>query len=256
VREVRIHSVRRGYDPRECALVAFGGAGPLHACEVAAQLEVPVILLPPAPGITSAMGLLATDLKYDNVRTVGVMLAEADREALDRAFAEMERDLRARFTAGDEPVLHREAACRYAGQGYELAVDCDTLGEDWRQVLGTSFHERHRREYGFDFPGDPVEVINLRVIATGEIPTRPHTSVPAGDGEPRAAASGTCTVVFGGDEGHAEHVVPTFDRALLRAGDVLPSPAIVHEMDSTVVISPGWDGVVAPDGTIRLEVAR
>jgi N-methylhydantoinase A len=135
-------------------------------------------------------------------------------------------------------------------------VDCDTLGEDWREVLGTSFHERHRREYGFDFPGDPVEVINLRVIATGEIPTRPHTSVPAGDGEPRAAASGTCTVVFGGDEGHAEHVVPTFDRALLRAGDVLPSPAIVHEMDSTVVISPGWDGVVAPDGTIRLEVAR
>ncbi len=103
VREVRIHSVRRGYDPRECALVAFGGAGPLHACEVAEQLEVPVILLPPAPGITSAMGLLATDLKYDSIRTVGVMLAEADRDALDRAFAEMERDLRARFAAGDEP---------------------------------------------------------------------------------------------------------------------------------------------------------
>ena len=100
VREMRIHSVRRGYDPRECALVAFGGAGPLHACEVAAQLEVPVILLPPAPGITSAMGLLATDLKYDSVRTVGVMLSEADRDALDRAFAEMERDLRARFAAG------------------------------------------------------------------------------------------------------------------------------------------------------------
>ena len=168
----------------------------------------------------------------------------------------MERDLRARFAAGDEPVLHREAACRYAGQGYELAVDCDTLGEDWRELLGTNFHERHRREYGFNFPGDPVEIINLRVTATGAIPTRPHTSVPAGDGDPAAAATGTRSVVFGGEDGHAEHVVPTYDRALLRAGDVLPSPAIVNEMDSTVVISPGWNGVVAPDGTIRLEVAR
>ncbi len=255
VREVRIHSVRRGYDPRECALVAFGGAGPLHACEVAEQLEVPVILLPPAPGITSAMGLLATDLKYDSVRTVGVMLADADREALDRAFTRMERDLLARFAAGDDPVLHREAACRYAGQGYELGVDCDALGDGWRERLGTSFHARHRHEYGFDFPGDPVEIINLRVTATGAIPTRPHTSVQAGDGDPRAAATGSRTVVFGDDGRHAEHVVPTYDRALLRAGDALPGPAIVHEMDSTVVISPGWDGVVAPDGTIRLERA-
>jgi N-methylhydantoinase A/oxoprolinase/acetone carboxylase beta subunit len=183
------------------------------------------------------------------------MLSDADRDALDRAFAEMERDLRARFAAGDAPVLHREAACRYAGQGYELAVDCDALGDGWRERLGTSFHARHRREYGFDFPGDPVEIINLRVTATGTIPTRPHTSVPDGDGDPRAAATGTQTVVFGGDDGHAEHVVPTYDRTLLRAGDALPGPAIVHEMDSTVVISPGWDGVVAPDGTIRLETS-
>ena len=254
VREVRIHSVRRGYDPRECALVAFGGAGPLHACEVAAQLEVPVILLPPAPGITSAMGLLATDLKYDSIRTVGVMLSEADRDALDRAFAEMERDLRARFAASDEPVLHREAACRYAGQGYELAVDCDTLGEDWRELLGTNFHERHRREYGFNFPGDPVEIINLRVTATRR---DPHSAAhlgprrrrrPGGRGDRhpqrrvrwRGRARGA----------RRAHLRP---RAPARRGRA-PQPAIVNEMDSTVVISPGWNGVVAPDGTIRLEV--
>jgi N-methylhydantoinase A/oxoprolinase/acetone carboxylase beta subunit len=255
VREVRIHSVRRGYDPRECALVAFGGAGPLHACEVAAQLEVPVILVPPAPGITSAMGLLATDLKYDVVRTVGVMLAEADRAALDRAFGEMEDDLRARFAAGEEPVLRREAACRYTGQGYELAVGCDALGDDWRAVLDAGFHERHRGEYGFAFPGDPVEVINLRVTATAAIPTRPQTSVPAGDGDPQAAVTGEHTVVFGDASGHEAHLVTTYDRDALRAHDAIPGPAIVHEMDSTVVISPGWDGVVLPDGTIRLEAA-
>jgi N-methylhydantoinase A len=210
---------------------------------------VPVILLPPAPGITSAMGLLATDLRYDSVRTIGTMLADADREALERVFAEMEAELRARFGAGEEPVLHREAACRYTGQGYELAADCDVLGDDWRERVGAGFHERHRHEYGFDFPGDPVEIINLRVIATGAIPTRPETTAPT-DG---AGPTGTRTVVFAGLE---EHVVTTYDRERLRAGDALTGPAIVHEMDSTIVISPGWRGDVAPDGTLRLERAR
>jgi N-methylhydantoinase A len=183
------------------------------------------------------------------------MLAEADRAALDRTFADMERDLRARFAAGDEPVLHREAACRYVGQGYELAVDCHDLGEDWRGVLDSGFHDRHRREYGFAFPGDPVEVINLRVTATAAIPTRPHTSVPAGDGSPAPAVTGERTVIFGDGVGHEPRRVTTYDRGGLRAGDGIPGPAIVHEMDSTVVISPGWDGVVLPDGTIRLEAA-
>jgi N-methylhydantoinase A len=259
VREIRVHSVRRGYDPRECALVAFGGAGPLHGCDIAEQLEIPVILLPPAPGITSAMGLLATDLRYDSVRTVGLMLADARRDALEAAFAEMEAELRSRFAGrdGPPPALHREAACRYAGQGYELAADCDALGDHWREQIGESFRSQHFHEYGFDFAGDPIEIINLRVVATAEIPTRPHTSVPAGGESAADAAIGSARVVFGGAAGgHAVHEVTTYARERLRAGNRIGGPAVVHEMDSTVIVSPGWAAEVLGDGTIRLTTTR
>ena len=134
-------------------------------------------------------------------------------------------------------------------------MDCDALGDGWRERLGTSFHARHRHEYGFDFPGDPVEIINLRVTATGAIPTRPHTLGAGRRRRPAGRGDGSRTVVLGGDGRRAQHVVPTYDRAHLWAGDVVSGPTIVHEMDSTVVISPGWDGMVAPDGTIRLERA-
>lgn len=254
VREVRMHSVRRGYDPRECALVAFGGAGPLHGCDIADQLEIPVILMPPSPGITSAMGLLATDLKYDNVRTVGLMLADASLEDLENTFGEMEAELRSRFEGGEgaAPSVHREAACRYAGQGYELAADCDTLGEDWREQIGESFRSQHFHEYGFDFAGDPIEIINLRVIATAEIPARPQTHIAAGDADPQAAATGTRDVVFADGEGQVTHEVTAYDRDRLLAGNLIPGPAVIFEMDSTVIISPGWNGEVLHDATIRL----
>ena len=254
VREIRVHSVRRGYDPRECALVAFGGAGPLHGCEIAEQLEIPTILLPPTPGITSAMGLLATDLKYDNVRTVGVMLADADRGQLDARFGEMEEDLRARFDGheGAEPAVHREAACRYAGQGYELAADCDALGNDWREQIAESFRSQHFHEYGFDFAGDPIEIINLRVVATAEIATRPTTAVAVGGPDAAGAVTGISRVTFAGADGHRAHDVGAYARERLLAGNRIVGPAIVHEMDSTVVISPGWTGEVLGDGTLRL----
>ena len=254
VREIRVHSIRRGYDPRECALVAFGGAGPLHACEIAEQLEIPTILIPPAPGITSAMGLLTTDLKYDNVRTVGLMLDAAQRDAIEETFAAMEDELRERLEGhhGHAPSLRREAACRYAGQGYELAASCDALGADWREQIAESFHRQHQHEYGFAFRGDPIEIINLRVIATAEISGRPETAAPAGGGDPSDARTKTTAMVFATADGPQRMDVGAYARERLRADDQLAGPAVVHEMDSTVVISPGWAGKVRPDGTIRL----
>jgi N-methylhydantoinase A len=249
--------VRRGYDPRECALVAFGGAGPLHACEIAEELEIPTILVPPSPGITSAMGLLTTDLRYDNVRTVGLMLDEADRDVIESTFAEMEAELRERLEGheGAAPTLSREAACRYAGQGYELAASCDSLGGRWRDQIAESFHERHRHEYGFEFRGDPIELINLRVIATAEIASRPETAVDSGDADPAAASSGSTRIVFGDAAGGAAEV-PAYERVRLLAGNRLEGPAVVHEMDSTVVVSRGWAGEVLGDGTLRLSIGE
>ena len=186
------------------------------------------------------MGLLATDLKYDNVRTVGRMLADADRGELDANFAEMEAELRARLEghAGLTPVLRREAACRYAGQGYELAASCDELGDDWREQIAESFHRQHHHEYGFEFRGDPIEIINLRVTATAEIATRPHTTVLEGGLDASEALTGTTEMVFARP---SPGVVAAYARDRLRAGNRLPGPAVVHEMDSTVVISPGLD---------------
>ncbi len=260
VREVRVHSVRRGYDPRECALVAFGGAGPLHACEIAEELDIPTILIPPSPGITSATGLLTTDLRYDNVRTVGLMLAAAGRDEIEHTFEAMEAELRERLAGhqGGAPKLHREAACRYAGQGYELAASCDDLGEDWRERIAEAFHDSHRHEYGFDFPGDPIELINLRVVATAEITGRPRTEVEQGPADPSPAESGRVRTVFAGREAAAARPleVTAYERGRLLAGNLLPGPAVVHEMDSTTVVYPGWSAEVLADATMRLTHAE
>ena len=255
VREIRLHSIRRGYDPRECALVAFGGAGPLHACEIAEQLDIPVVLIPTAPGITSAMGLLTTDLRYDAIRTVGLMLSSAERETLEQRFDEMEAELGERFAdhTGAAPVLRREAACRYAGQGYELSAECDELGSDWRERIEQGFHDQHEHEYGFHFPNDPVEIISLRVIATSEIASRPTYSLEAGDGSPEDALIGSSELVLPAAGAEPERrPAPRYRRDALLAGARLSGPAVVLEMDSTLVITPQWDGEVLDDGTVRL----
>ncbi len=250
VREIRVHSIRRGYDPRECALVAFGGAGPLHACEIAEELEIPAILLPPAPGITSAVGLLATDRRYDVVRTIGVLLGDVERETLERRFAEMEADVLARFGGGEQPpALRRRADCRYLGQGYELPISCDALGDGWREEMAAGFHGQHEHEYGFCFPDHPIEVVNLRVTGIAEIEAAPVTRARRG-GDP-AARVGERPIVFSLDEGPV--AAAAYDRERLGEGDRLEGPAIVHEMDSTVVVAPGWQGKVLADGTIELE---
>jgi N-methylhydantoinase A len=255
VREIRVHSIRRGYDPRECALVAFGGAGPLHACAIAEELEIPAILVPPSPGITSAMGLLATDLRYDSVRTVGMMLETAEREALEQRFAEMTEELHARFEGhvGPEPAVRREAMCRYAGQGYELSASCDDLGEDWRERIEGNFHRQHEHEYGFHFPNDPVEIISLRTTAVSEIPARPVVARDDGDGRAGAPrAVGRADVVFARAGEPERRSVPTYDRDALPIGSRLDGPCMVLEMDSTIVVGPSWGGEVLADGTLRL----
>jgi N-methylhydantoinase A len=252
VREIRVHSVRRGYDPRECALVAFGGAGPLHACDIAEDLEIPTILLPPAPGITSAMGLLATDLRYELVRTIAQLVGNAAPELLEARFSEMEADLRTRFSPDSNapPTLARRADCRYLGQGYELPIALDDLEHGWQERVASSFDAQHEHEYGFSFPGHPIEIVNVRVTAVAEVAARPTTHVDerrSGEG----LESGTARVLFALADGPVD--AATYERSSLRAADVIDGPAIIHEMDSTVVIAPAWRGEVLADGTIRLE---
>ena len=252
VREVRVHSIRRGYDPRACTLVPFGGAGPLHACEVAEELQVPRILIPPAPGVTSARGLLATDLRYDTVRTVSTLVDQAELADLEAIFEEMERDSLDRFAIGTGPVptMTRRADCRYAGQGYELPIPFDGMGGDWRAKVAEGFHEQHHSEYGFNFPEHSIQIVNLRVTAVSEIEARPTTHVEPGTADASAAQTGTRRILFSPEAGHIE--VATYNRARLLSGNRFDGPAVINEMDSTIVVTPEFAGEVLYDGTILL----
>jgi N-methylhydantoinase A len=181
-----------------------------------------------------------------------VLLADAERPALERRFGEMEDDLRSRFAldGGSPPVLRRRADCRYLGQGYELPISCDALGDGWREEMAASFHAQHEHEYGFCFPDHPIEVVNLRATAIAEIEAAPVTRAPSGGG-PDGARTGERPILFSLAEG--PRPATAYERERLGAGDRIAGPAIVHEMDSTVVLAPAWEGTVLADGTIRLE---
>lgn len=264
---IRQNSIRRGHDPREYALVALGGAGPLHACDLAEELGISSILCPPAPGVTSAIGLLTTDLRYEYVRTVGIPLADATPEQIESVIQEIEAEITSQLerdmshaaqTSGDPSIMggievERYLDCRYIGQGYELQVPYAGSGGDWKQQVKQSFDAMHQATYGFSFENDPVEIINVRVVGIGNMKPVAAPDIERGGADPSHAAVGTASVIFGTPQQHQRYEVKTFDRSKLAAGNVIAGPAIIHGMDSTIVINPGWTGDVLRDGTIRLQ---
>src|SRR5262249_15247062 len=146
-RAIRSRTIEKGHDPREFTLVAFGGAGPLHAAELAELLGVPEVLVPPYPGITSAIGLLTSDLKYDQMRTVFMVEGAVDEERLNRELEDLERDLRARLNADGIPDTEIEVLrgldCRYVGQGYELRVPLPSA--TFTSAALEEFHRLHEQ---------------------------------------------------------------------------------------------------------------
>ncbi|MGZ4336961.1 MAG: hydantoinase/oxoprolinase family protein, partial [Gaiellaceae bacterium] len=179
-RAIRSRTIEKGHDPREFALIAFGGAGPLHAAEVADSLEIPEVLVPPHPGITSASGLLTSDLKYDQMRTVFQLQGAIDADRLNRELDQLEEELRGwlrRDGVADADVeVVRALDCRYAGQGYELRVTVDGA---FSEATLDRFHVLHEREYGSAY-GDPIEVVNARVTAIGKRTTFAELPVTGG----------------------------------------------------------------------------
>ena len=172
---IELNSVRRGYDPRDFTIVAGGGAGPLFACEIAAELDIPHVLVPPHPGIIAANGLLATDQKYEFVATERHALAELDHERLDARYRELITQARVQLDADGVPDPAREirrlADCRYAGQGYEVRfeVPAGEIDDDWVQRLAEAFHAAHEEEFGHRFAEGGIEVVNIRVLGLGRV---------------------------------------------------------------------------------------
>ncbi len=251
-------SVQRGYDPREFALVAFGGAGPLHANRLAAELRIPTTIIPASPGITSALGLLATDLVHEYGRTMRQLSSAVDPTELSTEFQALEaegyRALSRDGVASERITFRRLVEVRYVGQSYELAVPIPggELADGRVSAAIETFHSEHRRAYGFAAPEEPTEIVTLRVAAIGRMP-RPQLRVlsEAPDGVP--SASGVRPVYF------AEHgdfrPCTIYGRYGLAAGARIAGPAVVEELDSTSVVHPGYAATVDTMGNLLLSRA-
>ena len=240
---IRSRTVQKGIDPRNYALVAFGGAGPLHGAEVADMLGIPEVIVPPHPGITSAVGLLISDLRYDAIRTSFQVSGAADLARINADFAAMAKELAERFTADGidlkNVTFERRGDLRYVGQGYELKVPIPDGPIDDKVLAKVfeTFHEIHRREYGHHFADSGIEIVNLRLV--GAASAAKIAKPAAGTAKSVDAArvrQGTGT--FRVDGKLADYPTDFYRRDLLPVGERIAGPAIVLQMDSTTVVPP------------------
>jgi N-methylhydantoinase A len=250
---IREISIQRGYDPRDFTLIAFGGAGPMHALAVAEELGIPRVLVPRHPGNFSALGLLASDIKHDDVRTrVGplatqeVLLAELFGEMATTA----RRQLELEGFAPEQQRLVRSLDLRYRGQAFELNVG---VGEDGQPLPGLAtithgFHHLHESAYGHANREATIELVNARLVAYGVVPKPAAERYESDSTSMDAALVERRPVWFGG----RRHDSPVWERARLPARAELAGPAIVEEFGATSVIPPGWAGRLDDHGNLRL----
>ena len=251
---MRVVSVQRGYDPREFVLVAFGGAGPLHANALAEAMGLPTVLIPPSPGVASAVGLLMTDIKHEFVATRRQLLEDTPPAELQATLNEFEQEASRLLGQEREDWLSvnllRTLDLRYRGQSHELQVTLPggSLGPDELSRARGQFEEAHRRAYGYTAPEDPIELVNLRLTAIGKLPGLPRKTVESGSGDPAGAERGGRKLWFRGLG--REEDCPVYDRYRLRGGDTLAGPALVEEMDASTVILPGYSARVDQHGNL------
>jgi N-methylhydantoinase A len=247
---IRSRTVQKGHDPREFALVAFGGGGPTQAAEVADSLEIPEVIVPPYPGITSAMGLLTSDLKYDQMRTVFMLEGAIDAGRLDGELAAATDELRARLredgVSREEIEVAAGLDCRYVGQGYELRIPLPE--ERFTPEALEEFHRLHEQEYGHAFR-DPIEIVNLRVTAHGKRPRVERLPAPQNGGDPML---GEGEGLFRRDGRLTPYPTRYYERWLLPVGESFDGPAVVFQRDTTTVVPPGWKAGADVSGSLIL----
>ncbi len=236
---IRVVSVERGHDPRDFVLLAFGGAGPLHACELAHELSIPKVLIPVYPGVFSALGMVVADIKHEFVLTRR-MNPEGDKKEI---FEELEekaaRTLKREGVPPENIELRTFIDTRYVGQSYELRIPAENAVQN--------FHEAHRQLYGYADTSAPVEFVNFRVVGIGkqEKISLPRIEKRKGEVRPKEVRE----VFF--DKFLKTSV---YRREDLRSKDAICGPAIIEEMESTVLVPPGWTLTVDEYGNLILEV--
>ncbi|MSP38478.1 MAG: hydantoinase/oxoprolinase family protein [Deltaproteobacteria bacterium] len=257
VEALRLVTVARGEDPREYALVAFGGCGPVHAAKLAEELQIGRVIVPPAPGVASAMGLLVADFKRDYIRTRIGDLATVTAAQVQTRFEELEQaardELQGEKISAEEIRFARALDLRYAIQKYELSVPvgCGALHEtdkpNWRRL----FDERHEQQYGTRASDQKVEIVNYHLTAILPVPRPEPKPAPFTGESAKNALRGRRRAYF-----DAWLDCPVYAREKLACGNRVAGPAIVEQEDSTTVIHPGQNSYVDPFGNIVIEVSR
>ena len=289
---LRIVSVERGHDAREFSLAAFGGAGPVHAAALAEELGIPEVVVPPIPGGFSALGLVATDLRRDWSHTFYAPIESIDLDALNRRLEDLEGRAEAMLRGAGVPepsrVIERAADCRYAKQAYELTVPLTggTITRESLAGLAGEFHARHLRTYGHENPDESVQMVNVRVTATGRMPRVGFHARPEGMGKGKGQGEGAAASAPSAPAARAEAEREVWFGAPVRcpvigrydlpatgsgagsgaasgsgdganegagAGAGRPGPFIVEEMDCTVVVPPGWSAALDERGFILMK---
>jgi N-methylhydantoinase A len=249
---VRLISIRRGYDPREFCLVAFGGAGPLHGAALARELSIPAVLVPPNPGVTSALGCLLVDVRHDLSTMFTGHVDSVDREEFEVEFAKLEAEARERLEHEEVPEeqmsIQRLIDMRYVGQWRSLTIPVGAPVD--LEDAAARFHSEHEREYNYRRDGQPVDIYRLSVRAVGVTPKPDLKRHELNGGAP--SALGRRQVRFDEADGPVE--TPIFVRADLPAGTRIDGPAIIEQLDSTTVVPPGWRSEVDEWLNIRMHI--
>jgi N-methylhydantoinase A len=255
---LRLSLSERGLDHRSFALVAFGGAGPLHATRVARNVGIPRVIVPPYPGISCAMGLLQTDVRHFYLRSRLAPLSALSADEMTHIFDKLED--RARAEAREEGFdvdalgLERQVDLRYPFQGYELTVPMETgpITEATRTLLREAFDAIHQQVYGTSAPQETPEVVNLRVVASNPVPRLNLPELERGEAPPASASVGSRSIIL---EEHADRQeVPVFRRERLLFGNIVEGPAVLEQLDSTTILLPGQRATVDRFGTLLIEV--
>ena len=258
-RAIRVISVQRGYDPRDYTLMAFGGAGPLHAARLAKELDISRVLIPRSPGILCAMGLLLTDLRADFASTRLVTLASPAVTALEGAFAGLmtraENWFDEEHIATNDRKISRTVDMRYTGQNYELSVALPEgpITTATLDALAEGFEAAHKRMYGFVAAEEPVQFVTFRIEAAGLVRKAEFQPHPDAGPDASAAIVGRRQTWMPEAEGFVD--CPVYDREKLQSGNRIIGPAIVEQMDTTTVILPGTVAFVEPYLNLIMEAA-
>ena len=254
-RAIRTISLERGYDPRRFTLIPFGGAGPMHSCELAGELGIPRVLVPTHPGILSALGVAIADVVKDYSRTVMLRGQEINQVRLEEEFHGMEgqarREMGHEGLPAERMAARRFLDARYVGQSFELTIDCPDTSRraDLQRSIANSFYRAHLQRFGYADRNEAVEIVNLRLKLELEMEKPRATPQDTGPEDPSPAWLEEAEVTF--REGRLS--TNLYERGRLECGNRVSGPALLLQLDTTIVVPPSWSGVVDAYGNLILE---